>query len=362
MKVAFRVDATMEIGSGHAIRCLTLANALKSRGAETCFIGNIDLGFVARRIEEDGHQTIDLPIVDGVADSDLAHSAWLRRDRLTDADICSSALKDFRPDWLVVDHYALDAKWERSVSTTAKKIMVIDDLADRPHECDILLDQNFRRNCDGRYGTLVPQTCMLLLGPRFALLQPEYTRLHRAARARSTIRRILIYFGGGDPEGDLLIESLDAIKSAAPASKVDVVYPYNSSEGLQRLQEAASAMNGVELHGNLPSLAQLMQSADLAIGAAGASSWERLCLGLPSIIAVCAENQNEVANEMQAAGLAMNIGPKHLVDKLSVEAALKAAMQKDLSQWSQDCLKLCDGHGAGIVADLLCSMDASATL
>lgn len=362
MKVAFRVDATMEIGSGHAIRCLTLANALKSRGVETCFIGNIDLDFVVKRIRNDGHRTIDLPIIDGVADADLSHSAWLRRDRLTDADICSIALKDFRPNWLVVDHYALDARWERRVSTVAKKVMVIDDLADRPHECHILLDQNFRRNSDGRYGTLVSPECMLLLGPRFALLQPEYTRLHMAARPRSTIRRILVYFGGGDTEGELLIMSLEAIQSAVPSSRVDVVYPYNSSEGLKRLKEAASVMNGVELHGNLPSLAQLMLSADLAIGAAGASSWERLCLGLPSIIAVCAENQNEVANEMQAAGLAMNIGPKHLVDKLSVEAALKAVMQKDLSQWSQDCLKLCDGHGAGIMADLLCSMDASATL
>ena len=343
----------MLIGSGHAVRCLTLANVLRARGAETCFIGNIELDYLAKRIVESGHLHIELPASGDLLNTEVPYSDWLRRSRRSDAELCSAALQDFNTDWLVVDHYALQAEWERQMAPVAKHVMVIDDLADRPHECQLLLDQNFRREHNGRYAALVSSDCRLLLGPRFALLQPEYARLHRLALPRVQVERILVYFGGGDPDGQLTAKSLSAAQIAFPTSYVDVVYPYDLSEVWRRLEAIAARTDKIILHRNLPSLAQLISSADLAIGAAGASSWERLCLGLPAVTAVCADNQNQVANEMQAAGLIIDLGPKDLLSEGAIESALQAVKAKDLSKWSKDCLGLCDGQGAEIVANVM---------
>lgn len=353
MKIAFRVDASEEIGSGHAIRCLTLANVLRGRGAQTCFLGTVRLDHVERRITESGHQLIALPSGSGAPDTDLAHAAWLGRSRSVDASLCQTAIERFRPQWLVVDHYALEAEWERQMATVAERIMVIDDLADRQHAATLLLDQNFRRTYEGRYADLVPRDCTLLLGPQYALLQPEYAKLRPTARIREKIGRILIYFGGGDAEGQLSVASLQAVHTVFPFAGVDLVYPYNNLEVWSRLRSFSDGKPEIRLHQTLPSLASLMAAADLTIGAVGASSWERLCLGLPAVTIVCADNQREVATELEAAGLIVGAGSKAAIDPDGLVAVLKKIECTGLVAWSRRCLSICDGQGAEVVADYM---------
>lgn len=199
MKIAVRVDASFQIGTGHFMRCLTLADALKQRGAQ--------IRFVSRRLPEHlrvmlaakGHE---LALLDGAlndaASDELAHARWLGVSQEQDASNTAQTLKDQPWDWLVVDHYALDARWESAMRVSSRQIMVIDDIADRQHDCDVLLDQNFYADMDTRYTGKVATSCQLLLGPRYALLRDEFRELHEQVKPRNGIvKRVLVFLGGG---------------------------------------------------------------------------------------------------------------------------------------------------------------------
>ena len=204
MEVAFRADASETIGTGHLMRCLTLADGLRRKGADAEFISRNLPDHLIEIVKSRGHRF--RRIAASQPDSDVLHH-----------------LAGKPCDWLVVDHYGLGADWERSVRPFAKAIMVIDDLADRTHDCDILLDQNFRTSHDNRYAGLVPESCLLRTGPSFALLQRDYARLRAELKPRETAERLLIYFGGADRD-DLTGTSLRAALSLEiPRLQIDVV-------------------------------------------------------------------------------------------------------------------------------------------
>ena len=180
MKIAFRVDASIEIGTGHVMRCLTLADALKEQGAECHFICREHLGHLNALIIERGHIVYPLPYIEQYKQSEhnnkaeeLAHSSWLGVTQAEDFAACSLLLKSLQPEWLIVDHYAIDERWHKELRPYCQKIMVIDDLADRKHDCDLLLDQTFGRNSDD-YQSFVPEYCQVLCGAEYALLRPEF--------------------------------------------------------------------------------------------------------------------------------------------------------------------------------------------
>jgi UDP-2,4-diacetamido-2,4,6-trideoxy-beta-L-altropyranose hydrolase len=181
-KILIRTDASVQIGTGHVMRCLTLADELRGRGAEVIFVCREFDGNLCGYIEEKGYIVHRLPVSDATEQGDqnieigLKHTAWLGADCQTDVEQVEEIIKDLEspPDWLVVDHYALDERWEECLRSYCKKIMVIDDLADRPHNCDLLLDQNFYENLESRYDGLVPPQCKKFLGPKYALLRPEF--------------------------------------------------------------------------------------------------------------------------------------------------------------------------------------------
>lgn len=313
MKVAFRADASLDIGTGHVMRCLTLADGLAARGADCQFICRTHEGNLVEFIRSKGYTTHALPA--GVtlprSCTDLAHAPWLGATQAEDAEACAPILTAQRPDWLIVDHYSLDARWERALAPHYRKLMVIDDLADRPHACDLLLDQTFGREA-ADYRPLVPAYSRLLCGSQYALLRPEFAALRPYSlrrRARPALRELLITMGGVDKD-NATRQVLQALRSCPlPADCRVTVVMGATAPWLDDIREQAHDMPWpTRVLVGVSDMAQLMADSDLAIGAAGATSWERCCLGVPTIMLVLAENQRKIAQALCEAGAA------HLLD------------------------------------------------
>lgn len=273
------------------MRCLTLANALTQCGARIQFVSRCLPPYLQEMLAANGHEFASLDSGPGEAvDGDLAHSAWLGTSQYTDAQASIQALSGQIWDWLIVDHYALDVRWETALRLAARNILVIDDIADRQHDCDVLLDQNYYKDMETRYIGKVSAHCRLLLGPRYALLRDEFRQLREQIKLRTgPVRRLLVFFGGVDADNftGRAIEALSSL--GVEGLYVDVVigaqHPHR--EGL----ESACAAYQFELHVQTSRMAELMAAADLAIGAGGSATWERCCLGVPTIAVATAANQ-----------------------------------------------------------------------
>jgi len=311
MKVAFRADASLQIGTGHVMRCLTLADALAAHGTECRFICREHTGNLIESIRGKGFAVHALPAGKPAATGEaggaplLTHAVWLGASQLQDAAECATLLAVWQPDWLIVDHYALDAQWEKALNPHYRKLMVIDDLADREHRCDLLLDQTFGRNATA-YAACVPVDCRLLCGSQYALLRPEFSALRPYSlrrRANPQLRKLLITMGGVDKD-NATGTVLSALRSCElPAGCRITVVMGASSPWLAEVQHKAEQLPwATDVRVDVSDMAQLMADSDLAIGAAGATSWERCCLGLPTVMVVLAENQRAVAQGLEQAG------------------------------------------------------------
>lgn len=357
MKVVFRVDASIQIGTGHVSRCLALATRLKNSGAQCCFVMRRLEGNMIAAVEAMGIPVIALDPPDtGQCSGDLAHSEWLGVDWSVDSNETAAALVPLGTvNWLVVDHYALDVRWESVLRESTENIMVIDDLADRRHDCEILLDQNLQV-ADDRYLGLLPENTIKLVGPRFALLRPEFARarMNPPLKADRCIARIFVYFGGVDLSG-LTLRSLNAIEAIGRnETEVDVVVgAANPHSG--DIAEWCQGRDWVNLHNGHNDMAQLMASADLAVGAGGSTSWERCCLGLPSIVVALADNQKPGGEAMGRAGAAIYLGDcKDLMDD-DIIGALRLFGQNDAlrSHVANVGSALVDGKGTDRVINYL---------
>jgi UDP-2,4-diacetamido-2,4,6-trideoxy-beta-L-altropyranose hydrolase len=353
MKIVFRVDASAEIGTGHVMRCLTLADMLKKEGAQCLFICRTHAGNLIERIRQKGFSVETLP-PQNVQEGDLHHSLWLGASQEADAEACARLLADNPTDWLIVDHYALDEHWEKTMRPCCKRLMVMDDLADRRHDCDLLLDQNLVAGKDQRYQDKVPQQCGLLLGPKYALLQPQYAKLHdRTPPREGMIQRILIYFGGSDRHNltGMSVEAFLALERKDIS--LDIVMSMNSPHA-KKIKKQVARHEYITLHESLPSLAPLMLKADLAIGAAGATSWERCCMGLPAIVITLAENQIPAAAELNRLGMISWLGHSDKISKEILLTALKERItQEAMASVSETCQSLVDGRGTERVSAFL---------
>lgn len=318
--VVFRVDAGTEIGTGHVMRCLTLANALKDRGGECVFVCRPHSGNLIEFIKMQGFTTIALPSLlssGGKTRTDTPpHAAWLCTDQDTDARDTSAVLDEYfngkTVDWLVVDHYALDARWEACLRPTTNHVLVIDDLADRPHDCDLLLDQSLGRDA-ADYTALVPQAAKLLIGPRYALLRPEFARLRAASLARRENPRLcnlLVNMGGVDKDNatGVVLEAL-ASRALPEGVKITVVMG-TQAPWLDHVREKALAMPvPTDVLVGVHDMAALMTESDLAIGGGGMTSIERCVLGLPTILIIQAQNQIKQAGDLEQTGAVVIYDP-----------------------------------------------------
>ena len=306
-KILIRCDASTSIGTGHVIRCRTLARQLQQRGADIIFICRRQPGDLIALLEREFY-VIALPLLplspcDGLEGRDL-YGAWLGCTQDQDAAQCLQALTEVgikSASWLVTDHYALDAIWEGQLlkglagRDAPPKLLVIDDLADRLHQADLLLDQNFFGDgSEHRYRGLVPPQCLQLHGPHYALLGPEYAQLHPLVPLRTELRRLLVFFGGGDP-CNLTAQTLEALLETRMTDlAVDVVLGLQTPHRLS-VEKFVAIRPNTTLHAPTDSLAGLIARADLAIGAVGTTTWERACLGLPCISVPVAGNQVPVS-------------------------------------------------------------------
>ncbi|MBK1636517.1 UDP-2,4-diacetamido-2,4,6-trideoxy-beta-L-altropyranose hydrolase [Rhodovulum adriaticum] len=363
MTIAFRADASFDIGTGHVMRCLTLACALREAGAECCFVTRALPGHLADRIANEGFRVSLLTTPHGAApDGPPVHAAWAGVSWIQDAAETKAALAADSPDWLVMDHYAFDARWQAAARPEGAKLLVIDDLADRPHECNLLLDQNLGRVA-GDYDRLVPATCLRLIGPRYAVLRPEFAAMRAQVlsdRAGRGLRHLLITMGGVD-KADATSTVLEALRGIPLPDPLRITVIMGSrSPALDRVRRLAQDMpRPTEVAVDVADMAARMATADLAIGAAGSTTWERCCLGLPSIIVEVAENQSGIARAMTKAGAALDPGPLHAAEfaRNLQDALIRAGDPGRLSDLSEKAAGVCDGEGCGrLIAQLdLCS-------
>jgi len=353
MNVLFRADASAAIGTGHVMRCLTLADALRSGGANCWFACREITPPLATRIAAAGHGMEILPerIHDAGAMRDAAtHAGWLKASWRDDAGDTAKIVRERSIDWVVADHYALDARWEDAIAANGVRIAAIDDLADRRHSCDILVDHNLHDDLRNRYRGLVPDGCHLLLGPRYALLRPEFRLAHDAVRRfDGGATRFLVAFGGIDA-ANLTLLALKAVEEAVPpGGQVDVVI--GNDHGRRRELEGRCQEGGWNLHVQTERLAELMAQADIAIGAGGGTLWERAASGLPSIAMPVAENQRAQVADAARHGLLRMVDPAGLtVSGLGRCVAALAADRIARERMSKACLAAVDGFGARRVA------------
>ncbi|WP_306564331.1 UDP-2,4-diacetamido-2,4,6-trideoxy-beta-L-altropyranose hydrolase [Aquabacterium sp.] len=318
-RFVFRVDASTEMGIGHLMRCLTLAGRLRARAGHVHFITRQLPDILCAQVLAAGYGLHQLPrsSQDWGSSEGPAHAAWLGASWQEDAQQTAEVIAAIgAADVLVVDHYAIDRRWEQCLREHVRWICVIDDLADRPHDCDVLLDQNYFLRPALRYQGLVPSECRLLLGPGQALLREEFRREQKRLRQRDgQIRRVLIFYGGADP-GNLTGFTLNALKSFMGTDlEVDIAVGALNPH-IASLSDFCSGQPLCHLHVQTDRMAELMAAADLAFGACGTASWERCAMGLPAIVMVFAHNQLAPTRALAEAGVVLNLG-----DAASVSAA-----------------------------------------
>jgi len=341
MNIVFRADASIQIGAGHIMRCLTLADELKKKDVNINFVCREDRGNLLHLIKEKNYGTHHLP-------SNITMD--------TDRELTKQILKQQtgRCDWLIIDHYGIDLSWEQTVRGFVGKIMVIDDLANREHDCDLLLDQNYILE-ERRHDGLTPNHCTRLLGPQYALLRPQFLEERRCLkRPDRGVKSIFVFMAGGDPDNETgkvlrmskLLDRNDLVKEVVVGT---------SKPHRRDIETLASQIPNTICHVGVENMAEMMAAADLAIGAGGTAAWERCCVGLPSIVMTLAENQKGINNSLGKDGFVTNLGWHEQVTEKDLKDALQHLIldTHKREQMSLKCRELVDGRGAQRVVETM---------
>lgn len=361
--VAFRVDASVKMGTGHVMRCLTLADAMRARGVRCQFISRAHLGNLIDLIIYRGYEVTSLPaepdqnqLANAAGESVPAHSHWLGCSWEQDGERTLEAVRSIKPDMLVVDHYSIDFRWEELIRPHVFRVMVIDDLADRKHVSNFILDQNlFGDGMSRRYQGLIPDHCVSMLGPGYALLSPEYATLRKLMPTRDGyVRRVLVFMGGSDPTNETgkVIDALT--QTGLEHLVVDVVLGVNHLDP-REVTTKAKRRPATHLHGRLPSLAGWIARADLMISAGGSTSWERMCLGVPAIVISIADNQTATSQAMMDAGYIDFLGESAGVDSQMIAAAVRRCLVEPqrLLRMGRKSQELVPGSGVERVCEIV---------
>ena len=350
MKVAIRADAWPTMGSGHIMRCLCLADALRVRGARVTSLCRSLPPHLANAITAGGHSLRTLPLL---TTDDAPQNNWPEDRQTKDAHATCEALEGFVPDWLVVDHYGLGREWENVLRPVVRRLMVIDDLA-RPHNCDLLLDINLQAQPQTRYEGRVPTTTQLLLGPHFALLRPEFRAARKKMHPRTgAVQRLLVFMGGMDA-GNATGTVLQAIALTAQRGLALDIVIGTSHPAREAVTVFCAAWPLAKCHVQTDQMAALLARCDLAIGAGGGATWERCCLGVPTLALALADNQRTQLGALAAAGLAY-VPNDPLPEAARLSSHLLALLDNNSLReaMSKAGMALVDGQGAQRVSSAM---------
>jgi UDP-2,4-diacetamido-2,4,6-trideoxy-beta-L-altropyranose hydrolase len=330
MRTVFRADASRDIGSGHVMRCASLAEEMMRAGDSVLFCCRALPGDMIGWLQDRGFAVQQIGADDAAQTRAASEGA----------------------DWLVVDHYGLDAGWERQTRGNAR-LFALDDLG-RSHDCDLLLDQNFANPLHARYAAGAPKDCALLLGPRFALVRPDFAarRDLSLARPRDAIIRLLVFMSGADVENETHKALAGIAASRHSAAAVDAVIG-TSNLNRSAIAEACAALPNVRLHVQTPHMADLMTQADLMLCAGGSITWERCTLGVPALLTILADNQLPIAQSLAKAGAHRVLGWYNQLEASHYAAALDAVTGQDLIGMSGAAAAICDGRGIARVYEQL---------
>jgi len=358
MKVAFRVDASADIGTGHLIRCLTLAEVLIERDVQVQFICREHKGNLIHLLMEKYIPVITLPAPNKLySTNNNEYAKWLGVPQYEDAEQTIKAIADENLDWLIVDHYGINSQWETQLKQHVEKLLVIDDLADQHHSCNALLNQNYIIDGVSRYQGLVPKDCHILLGPDYALLKAEYAHARMSVFPREgKLGRILIFSTAGDDHGETLI-AMEGISNYKNTKHVDVVV--GQSNKFQTEIESYCLTKGWNYHCQVNYMPDLISRADLVIGASGANTWERCALGAPALVTILAENQVAIAEALHDKNIIVCLGWCNKTTTDSYHQAIHNLSESSLNTMSSNALNLVDAKGVFRVSDYLISTETS---
>lgn len=334
MLVVIRADASTSIGSGHVMRCLTLAHRLKKeKNAKVVFVMRVLPGNLIGVVEKQGFEVLRLSPANQTYSLN-GYGLWLTVPMEVDAQQTIDLLQHYLQehgcdvvDRLIVDSYALDEQWELMLRPYCNKIMVIDDLANRRHDCDILLDQNFYLNKDARYAGLVPEHCKMLLGPEHALLREEFYEAKKHLRKRDgNIKNILVFYGGSDltNETEKAIKALVQLHDEGYSFTADIITGLSNSRR-EKIEKICSKYHFLHYYCQVSNMAEFMNKADLMLGAGGSTTWERLYMELPALVTAVAENQIQGCRDCSQAGIIEYLG---INEDVRVDTILEALHKK----------------------------------
>lgn len=360
MNVIFRSDASSKIGAGHITRCLSLARYLRSLGHNCKFICRVQKNNLIEKIKKEKFEVFPLrnsqkkQLTNNQINPYLDYIDWLETNQIHDAKQTIKVLSKEKVDWIIVDHYSLDQSWETLLKAHTKKLMVIDDLVNRKHNCDLLLNQNLG-SLKKNYKNLVPPYCKQIHGSNYILLHQDYHLIKPKLRSFNVkINRIIVYFGNGEESVKYVKSVIEAFQDKNLESiSLDIVINTKNSN-IQKIKQLISKKRNFKLYSDLPNLAKIMSKSDLGIGAGGSTTWERCFLGLPSILIVTDNNQKSIANSIKKkkAGLVFD-SSKNLKEKIIKAVLLLRKQPKLYHQLHKNSLKVCDGQGSKRVAEIL---------
>lgn len=331
MKIIIRTDSSYKIGTGHVVRTVTLAEKLQERGAKLEFICLDEPGNMIGYIEKKSFKV---------------HTISNKNDSI-------SVIKNIKPDLSIVDSYNISLEDENKMREFSGKLMAIDDLA-RSHNADIILDQNLVDNYEKRYDKKVPDTCIKLFGPAYAILRDEFT-LHKKILGKKPyeINKIMVFFGGTDPD-NVTMKIIQCLDSKYSDIEINVVVG-SSNPNKDTIKNFCSKRKNFKFHCQIDYMAELMKESDLIIGAGGTTTWERMCIGTPAIVISIADNQEEICAKAAEDNLIFYLG-KHTEFSESkfiqtFDSLLRGSNQ--LLEMAQKGQKIVDGLGAKRITDVI---------
>ncbi|HEY2710520.1 MAG TPA: UDP-2,4-diacetamido-2,4,6-trideoxy-beta-L-altropyranose hydrolase [Caulobacteraceae bacterium] len=340
-RILFLADAGPEVGGGHVMRCLTLARALIERGADCAFVESINATPILRNF--------GWPAQTVLAMTDAPDLAALVAYAATFAE-------QIEADVVVVDHYGAGLAEEEALRVNGRRIVVVDDLANRQHASDLLIDPGYARRRDD-YDGLTPPDCAVLVGPAHALVRPEFAGARRRALSRraqhAEVRRGLIALGLTDV-GGVTARVVKALINVLDDVRLDIVLTRNAPS-LPILEEMARADRRLRLCIDTSEMASLMADADIAIGAGGSSTWERAAVGLPTATVILADNQRQMVERMAHAGLTVAVDAADPEFETQIRLCWNALVGDSDLRWrlAERSAELCDGNGVERVADAI---------